>query len=71
MATREHVLGQLRLELAAARDAREDRYATRLEAQIMRLSAGTPADPARETLAAGRPAARKAAKRGEVTGGPV
>ena len=54
-------LTRLHRELAYARDAREDAYAARLEADIARLSAGSPANPARETLGGpprpGRPAA--------------
>ena len=65
MATREHVLGQLQRELRAARDAHADGYAAEIERKIARLSAGTPADPARETLAPARaPSRRKPARQG-------
>jgi hypothetical protein len=63
VATRAHVLGQLQRELLHARDARADAYAQELEQEIARLSAGTPENPVRETLAAG--------KSGEVTHGAV
>jgi hypothetical protein len=52
MASRAHVLGGLQRELLAARDVHADAYAAQLEREIARLSAGSPADPARETLAA-------------------
>lgn len=67
MATRAHVLGQLERELRHARDVREDGYAAELEQEIARLSAGTPENPVRETLAPRRPAG----KSGEVTHGAV
>lgn len=56
MADRAHVLGLLKRELTAARDAREDAYAAELERRIARLCAGTAANPAKETTAARRPA---------------
>ena len=58
MADRAHVLGLLQRELAAARDVHEERYAAQLEQEIARLSAGSPANPVRETAAA-RPARRR------------
>ena len=70
MATRAHVLGALRQELRHAQDCHAVAYAAELEREISRLSAGTPADPARETLAAGRPA-DESGKSGEVTHGAV
>jgi len=65
MADRAFVLGRLRRELRHAEDVHEDAYAARLRAEISRLSAGTPENPARETLAP-RPAAarRKPARTG-------
>jgi hypothetical protein len=63
VATRAYVLGQLQRELRHAQDCHAGAYAAQLEQEIARLSAGTPADPARETLAAG--------ESGEVTHGAV
>ena len=63
MATRAHVLGELQHELRHARDCHADAYAQQLEQEIARLSAGTPENPVRETLAAG--------ESGEVTHGAV
>ena len=55
MADRAFVIGRLQRELQAAEDVHEEAYAAQLRAQIARLSAGTPDNPARET-AAKRPA---------------
>lgn len=59
MATRVHVLGQLQRELRAARDVHADAYAAQLEAEIARLSVGTPDSPVRETASRPKAAARK------------
>lgn len=59
MATREHVLAGLQSELRHAEANGASAYAARLRAQIARLSAGSPDNPARETTAARRPARSK------------
>jgi len=56
VADRAFVIGRLQQELRAAEDVHADEYAAQLRAQIARLSAGTPDNPARETTAARRPA---------------
>lgn len=65
MADRAHVLGLLQCELRAAEDAHADVYAAELRGRIALLSAGSPHNPAAETLASPatrRPAARRAVK---------
>ena len=57
MADRAAVLGALQRELWHARDVGEAAYAAQLEREIGQLSAGTAANPARETLTGRRPAA--------------
>lgn len=54
MADRAVVLAGLERELRAAVDVREDAYAVRLRREIARLSAGSRADPLRETAGARR-----------------
>ncbi len=51
MADRAMTLGRLQGELRAAQDRRDITRAAVIEREIARLSAGTPADPLRETLA--------------------
>ena len=55
MADRAVVLGQLREELARARDFGEAGYAAELEQRIARLSLGSAQDPAREVASSGKP----------------
>jgi hypothetical protein len=56
MADRATVLAGLERELRHARDAHEDGYAARIEQEIARLSAGTPANPVREVASQRQPA---------------
>jgi len=59
MTTRAGVLAGLQQELRHAKDAGEVAYIRELEAQIARYSAGSPADPAKETTSSRPLAARK------------
>ena len=49
MATRADVLGALQQELRHAVDAGESKYIAQLQREIAKYSAGSPADPAKET----------------------
>lgn len=62
MTSRAGVLAGLERELRHARDTGEDGYIRELEAEIAKYSAGTTANPLKETTTAAAPAATRPAR---------